>query len=84
MQLANGKPLVSLIAETAVDIRYTNWKGETGDRRIVPIRMFFGCCQFHPEYQWLVEAYDVGKNDNRTFAMKDIHEWKPLPPGTVL
>jgi predicted DNA-binding transcriptional regulator YafY len=56
-------------------IHYTNWKCETGHRKIVPIRIFWGDTHFHPEKQWLLEAFDVDKGEMRTFAMKDIHEW---------
>lgn len=57
---------------------YTNYKNERGTRTIVPRRIFFGKTEFHPEPQWLLEAYDWDKKADRTFAMKDIHSWSPL------
>lgn len=62
-----------------VEIDYTNWKNERSVRRIVPINVYFGSNQYHPEQQWLLEATDLDKNAPRTFAMKDIHSWKPIP-----
>lgn len=61
-----------------VVINYTNWKGETSDRTILPLRMFWGSNQWHKEEQWLLEAFDKEKHDTRTFAMKDIHSWKQV------
>jgi hypothetical protein len=42
--------------ESVVIIRYTNYRGETADRRIVPICIRYGSTQWHPEPQWLLEA----------------------------
>jgi predicted DNA-binding transcriptional regulator YafY len=58
-----------------VRILYTNYRGETSLRRIRPERIFFGSSDWHPEAQWLLEAYDVDKGALRGFAMKDIRAW---------
>jgi predicted DNA-binding transcriptional regulator YafY len=62
---------------TFVRIHYLNWKGEAGERVIQPTRIWFGKDEWHPEPQWLLQAYDLGKHEERTFAMKDISWWKP-------
>lgn len=59
-------------------IDYTNWRGERALRKILPFGLVFGSNQFHPEPQWLVQALDLKKGENRSFALKDIHSWKPL------
>ncbi len=51
---------------------YTNWKGETGKRRVLPIQLFWGVSEYHPTPQWLLHAYDLDKNDWRTFALTGI------------
>lgn len=56
-----------------VALDYTNWKGERSQRRVVPIRIYFGSTEYHTEEQFLLEALDIDKGTNRTFAMKDIH-----------
>lgn len=56
-------------------VRYTNWKGQTQTRRIEPIKIFFGTTEYHPDPQWLLKCFDVDKNAERTFSMKDIHSW---------
>ena len=58
-----------------VVIRYTNYRGETSDRRIIPLNIVFASTEWHPEDQWLLEAFDVDKGVRRLFAMKDILNW---------
>lgn len=67
-----------------VTILYRNWRGEEARRKIRPHRFFFGTSYHHPVEQWLVEAFDLDKNDVRTFAMANILIWAcpvPIPPG---
>lgn len=56
----------------ALNIVYTNYRGETSIRRIVPERIWFGATDWHPEEQWLLEAVDLDKHAARSFALKDI------------
>lgn len=64
-----------------VMIDYTNHAGMRTIRQIVPMlqeRSFrFGSTEWHPETQYLLDAYDIQKDDLRTFAVKDIHSWSP-------
>jgi predicted DNA-binding transcriptional regulator YafY len=62
--------------DKVVAIVYTNYRGETDRREIIPIRQWFGSTDWHREAQWLLDAYDLSKAANRTFAMKDIHSWE--------
>ena len=62
--------------KTAITILYTNWKGETAYRRIIPKGLRFASSEFHPEAQWLLDAYDLDKQADRAFAMRDVKEWK--------
>ena len=59
-----------------VEIIYTNWKGITATRRIIPKNIFFGSTEWHKEEQWLLNAFDVDKQQDRAFALKDIKSWK--------
>lgn len=56
-------------------IRYRNHRGEVANRTIHPIELRFAATEWHPEPQWLIDAYDVGKGLGRSFAMRDILEW---------
>jgi len=61
--------------EQIVTIVYTNYRGETGERKIIPKKIWFGSTEWHPEEQWLLDAHDVEKDADRSFAMKDIQKW---------
>lgn len=63
-----------------VEIDYTNWQGKRSVRQIIPKNTYFGSNEWHPEEQWLLDATDVEKKAPRTFAHKDIHEWRPFEP----
>ncbi|CAH1656784.1 hypothetical protein CHELA1G11_11170 [Hyphomicrobiales bacterium] len=53
-------------------IFYTNYRGESGERRIIPISVRWGSTEWHPRPQWLLRAMDVDKGEEREFAMSDI------------
>lgn len=61
-----------------VEIVYTNWKGVTAIRHIIPKDIFFGSTEWHTEEQWLLNAFDVDKQADRSFALRDIKSWKQL------
>ena len=58
-----------------VKILYTNWQENTAYRNIIPKSMEFKSTEWHKEEQWILNAYDVDKQADRGFAMKDIKEW---------
>lgn len=60
-----------------VRFTYKNHRGEVAIRQVVPQRVYFGKTEWHPEQQWLLDAYDAVKGADRTFAMKDISDWHP-------
>ncbi|MGA4550628.1 DUF3850 domain-containing protein [Methylorubrum aminovorans] len=66
----------------SVAILYTNWRGETAVRRIVPGSehpglgaLWLGESEWHPGIQWLLAARDVEKNAHRVFALSGIKAW---------
>ncbi|MGL4352747.1 MAG: hypothetical protein ACRCTP_02180 [Aeromonas popoffii] len=65
-------PLVPLHFNQAMKVIYTNWKGKTRERTIIPTAVFFGETPYHPETQWLVEAVDTEDHEVKMFAMKDM------------
>ena len=66
-------------ADSVVMIRYTNYRGQTALRRIIPRAIRFAATEWHPTEQWLLDAYDLDKGADRSFAMKDILEWLGSP-----
>jgi len=69
-------PLVGAL----VEIKYTNWKGKTSYRTIKPIELIFDSNQYHPKPCYLLRAFDIDKDDERTFAVQNIHSWKEIKP----
>lgn len=63
----------------SVAIDYTNHRGERSVRRIIPMTgtMRYASNEWHKETQWLFDAHDLDKKAIRTFALKDVHEWRP-------
>jgi predicted DNA-binding transcriptional regulator YafY len=59
----------------AVKIIYTNYRGETARREIIPQRLWFGATKWHPDEQWLLDAIDVDKKSPRSFALRDIKSY---------
>jgi predicted DNA-binding transcriptional regulator YafY len=59
-----------------VEIVYTNWQKKTSVRNILPRKIFFGATKYHLSPQWILEAFDIDKQEVRFFAMKDIIKWK--------
>ena len=58
-----------------IRILYTNWKGITSYRNIIPKSIEFKSTEWHNEEQWILNAFDIDKNAERGFALKDIKEW---------
>lgn len=59
-----------------IEFTYKNYRGEVADRKVVPIKIYFGSTDYHKESQWLLKALDLDKNDERDFALLDIISFK--------
>lgn len=55
----------------SVDMHYTNYKGESALRTLIPKAVRFGTSEWHADAQWLLLAFDVDKQAEREFAMRD-------------
>ena len=55
----------------AVEMFYTNYRGETSQRSILPIGLRWGTSKWHTEPCWLLLAFDYGISANREFALQD-------------
>lgn len=49
---------------------YTNHRGEQATRRAIPVRIYWGATDYHPE-GWIFEGYDVEKHAMRLYALRD-------------
>lgn len=59
-------------------ITYTNHRGDTRDRRVIPINTWFGESDWHDGEQWFLKAYDTEKEAERDFALLSIQQIKPF------
>lgn len=59
---------------------YRNWRGEVAERRVEPRFIWFGATEYHPEPQWLLNAYDLDRPgyQERDFAMRDMENIKTV------
>jgi predicted DNA-binding transcriptional regulator YafY len=51
---------------------YTNWQGVVAERKAQVISLVYEGTEWHPEPQWLLQAFDVEKNAVRLFALRDM------------
>lgn len=57
-----------------ISINYTNWRGETRDRNITPVEIWYGSNKKHTASQWFLKAIDIDKGEQRDFAMTSINK----------
>jgi len=67
------------VNNAAIMVSYRNYRGETSDRRIIPLQVYYGNTEHHKEDQWLLKVWDLEKENYRDYAFKDIVEWKKFP-----
>ena len=60
------------------EIDYTNWEGKRTFRSILPLSLWYGTTDHHPNPQWFVRAFAFNRGEVRDFAMAGIHRWGPL------
>jgi len=67
--------------EAIVIIDYTNHRSERRERQIIPCpqTLRFAETPHHKPAQWVFNAWDVERDVERTFALKDVHSWRPAP-----
>ena len=58
-----------------IQIDYVNWRGERANRRIKPLKIWYGVSEWHKEKQWFIKAIDIEKEEERDFALKDVKKW---------
>lgn len=71
-----------------IQVKYTNWKGNTRVRTIEPLDLWWGSTEYHKEEQFLLSAVDVETQEVKDFALKDcdfrgnfIREWSQGSSG---
>ncbi len=69
--------------DQVVVLVYTDDRGVRSTRRVVPERIWYGRTDWHPEPQWLLEAYDLGRHVLRSFPLRQIKNFVPDTGGHV-
>lgn len=66
-----------LILAPAAKLLYVNYKEEPSYRYVMLYEngVRYGTNEWHKTPQYLLRVYDIEKNADREFAMKDIKEW---------
>ena len=57
--------------DESITMRYTNYKGVTSMRDIKPLLVYVGSTDWHTGTQYLLKAWDYGKEAERDFSLKD-------------
>lgn len=63
---------MNIIFGQQIQFEYINYKGIKSTLNVIPMSLYFGATEFHPENQWLMTVYDLDKQCERTFALNDI------------
>jgi hypothetical protein len=50
---------------------YTNYRGQSEERILLPRAVWWGTTPYHPESQWFLRAKDDVRKVKRDFALKD-------------
>jgi hypothetical protein len=79
MNVPMNVPIVELVMHGALDhtpikFTYTNYKGESSERRARFKALWFGTSWWHKEPQWFVHAEDLDKGERRDFALRDMKD----------
>lgn len=61
-----------LSGETSLSFNYTNWRGESDQRRARFKSFYWGRTEYHPRDQVLMKAHCLDRNEERVFSVKDM------------
>ncbi len=67
-----GKDVAGSNHSPVLKFLYTNHRGELATRSVVNPVFFYGATEYYPDVQWLVSAFDLEKDAQRTFALNNI------------
>lgn len=73
MDVQSFKEIVYANGGKPITINYTNWQNKTEERVIIPKHIIFTKTTWHPTEQWCVVAWCNHRQDERVFAIADIH-----------
>lgn len=63
---------VYLVKGIPTELEYLNWRGETRNRKVLPLNIWFGSNQWHPIPQWLITCIDCEDGSKKDFALSGL------------
>jgi hypothetical protein len=61
-----------------IAFHYENWQGVSAERTCEVIGLFYGQNEWHKENQFMLKGLDLEKNQERTYAIRDMSDVKIL------
>lgn len=62
----------AMITDAPVTIFFTDSSGVNRERSVIPQRVWYGCTEWYPKEQWLLDAYDTERHVVRSFSLATI------------
>ncbi len=62
--------------DNAIRVIYRNYRGEVAQHTIIPTgKLYWGKNERYIEEQWIMEVWDLEKQDFRDYALRNIQEF---------
>lgn len=58
-----------------IAVEYKNYRGETAVRKVIPLELYYGNTEYHPQDQWLLRVWDMEKDAERIYSLQGIKKW---------
>jgi hypothetical protein len=70
----NGRDhVMTIIGDNLTNsFHYKNHRGETGERKMKFISLWYGTTPYHPEPQWFIRGWDAERKAQRDYALADV------------
>jgi hypothetical protein len=76
--MKNLENIFGIGSHEVIEFDYVNWKGVKSKRKVKVGDLYFGSNEYHTEPQFLLHCYDLEKNKDRMFAIKDMSNVKKI------
>lgn len=63
---------INNLLKKKISFKYRNYKGIISVRTVIPREIIFSSNEYHKKEQWMILAYDIDKQADRTFTLVDI------------
>lgn len=74
----------SVPLDEPLTITFTDSTGVERERCVIPQRVWFGSTEWHPDAQWLLDAYDMDRHAVRSFELARVRGFDSHTVARVL